>query len=65
MQVYIVDMKIDIVSQNKYKTWYTKMSNEDYLLNYLYKQFKFALDEMRNKNKYGSMIKIELSWSVS
>lgn len=54
-------MKIDIVSQNKYKTWYTKMSNEDYLLNYLYKQFKFALVEMRNKNKYGSMIKIELS----
>lgn len=39
------------------------MSNElffSYLLSYLYKQFKFALVEARNRNKYGGIMKMEL-----
>lgn len=65
LQIYIDGYWDYIVLQNKYKIWYTKISNENYLLNYLYKQFKFALVETRNRNKYSGMMKIELSWSVS
>lgn len=65
LQIYIDGYWDYIVLQNKYKIWYTKISNENYLLNYLYKQFKFALVETRNRNKYSDMMKIELSWSVS
>lgn len=37
----------DSRNQKKYKTWYIKMSNETYLLNY--KQFKFALNKARQR----------------